>query len=301
MVSSTPMMVMTTSSSIRVNPRLLTSPLPIGDSVQPLARCQGVHVEHVGSGLWIARRALVAAQTPGIGCRHGRVRIKRIARHMPQEIHHRLFLAGRILNAVHQDLQSRWISRLAKLMADAAAVGGKLVGIDCGAQNAQRVMQFVFLGALRGQLHQRHGGARENADDGNRHHQFNQCEAARAHAAQGALMTRLSGCDTAFAKGEFAVPMAETCALMELAARALSALNRSSIKLPSPCTGSSLAAMSNCAPPFFASTFGLPALDGTISPALALMSCRAEGSKRTCPRNLAIGMSVLMRTVTSNS
>ena len=85
-------------------------------------------------------------------------------------------------------------------------------------------------------------------------------------------MRRLSGCDAAFANGEFVLPMAETCALIALAGRALRALKRSNIKLPSPCTGSSLAAMSNCAPPLFASTLGLPALEGTISPALALMS-----------------------------
>ncbi len=85
-------------------------------------------------------------------------------------------------------------------------------------------------------------------------------------------MTRLSGCDAAFANGEFVLPTADTCATIELAGRTASALNRNSIKLPSPCTGSSPEAMSNCAPPFFASTFGLPALEGTISPAPALMS-----------------------------
>ena len=46
---------------------------------------------------------------------------------------------------------------------------------------------------------------------------------------------------------------------------------------------------------------GLPALEGTISPAVALMSCNADGSKRTWPRNLSMPISVLMRTVTSNS
>src|SRR5258708_39063242 len=69
MVKSTPMMVMTTSSSISVKPAALRLPVMIGDSVQALALRQGVHVENIIAGLRIGGRTLGAAQTPGIGGR----------------------------------------------------------------------------------------------------------------------------------------------------------------------------------------------------------------------------------------
>src|SRR5438477_12265493 len=102
MVSSTPMMVMTTSSSIKVKPRLFTSPLAIDNSVQPLAGRHGVHVEHIVSGLRIAGRTLITAQPPGLRGRHRRVRKERIARHAPQKIYLSLFLAGRVVHPVDQ-------------------------------------------------------------------------------------------------------------------------------------------------------------------------------------------------------
>src|SRR5258708_30783809 len=73
MVKSTPMMVMTTSSSISVKPAALRLPVMIDDSVQALALGQGVHVENIIAGLRIGGRTLGAALTPGIGGR-GRVR-----------------------------------------------------------------------------------------------------------------------------------------------------------------------------------------------------------------------------------
>jgi len=65
--------------------------------------------------------------------------------------------------------------------------------------------------------------------------------------------------------------------------------------------GSPEATTSIWAPPLFASTVGLPALAGTTSPAVALMSCRALESNRTWPRKRPMPMSVATRTVTSNS
>src|SRR6202051_3927766 len=159
-------------------------------------------------------------------------------------------------------------------------------------------MQLGLAFTLRFEPHQRHGGAREHADDGERHHEFNEYKSPRAHHG---LMATESGCDAAFAIAAPEGAIAEICAAIALAGRAASALKRSSIRLPSPWMGSWEATMSIWAPPFLASTVGLPALEGTTSPAVALISCRALVSKRTWPRKRLIPMSVAMRTVTSNS
>src|ERR1700692_3649206 len=145
-------------------------------------------------------------------------------------------------------------------------------------------MQVALLGALRRELHQRHGGTGEHTDDGQGNDQFDERETPCAHFSPH-LMAMFSGCDPAFASAAPDAPIADTCAVMELAARAVSALKRSSIRLPSPWTGSSVDTMSNWAPPLFASTVGLPALDGTKSPAVALINCSSVESNRTCPRN----------------
>src|ERR1700676_4414732 len=88
MVSSTPMMLMTTSSSIRVNPRrrgnLAGLPLTIRDPVQSLSLRQGIHIEHIVARLRIGWRTLVAAQSPGIRRGRGGIGKHRIARHAPQ-------------------------------------------------------------------------------------------------------------------------------------------------------------------------------------------------------------------------
>src|ERR1700676_2663061 len=104
MVSSTPMMVMTTSNSISVNPRPRRTwvglPVTIRYPVQSLALRQGIHIEHILSRLRIRRWALVTAQSPGIGSRHGGIGKHRIARHPPQEKHLDLFFALDVLDAL---------------------------------------------------------------------------------------------------------------------------------------------------------------------------------------------------------
>src|ERR1700736_964513 len=103
MVNSTPMMLMTTSSSIKVNPRRRRKsaglPLTIRYPVQSLALCQGIYIEHIVPGLWIGWRTLVTAQPPRIRSGHGGVGKHRIARHAPQEIHHDLLFACNVLDA----------------------------------------------------------------------------------------------------------------------------------------------------------------------------------------------------------
>src|ERR1700730_9151087 len=109
MVSSTPMMLMTTSNSIKVKPRrrrkLAWLPLTIRYPVQSLALRQGVHIEHIVPRLRIRWRTLVTAQSPRIRRRHGGIGKHRIARHAPQEIHHDLFFALNVLDAVDKDLK----------------------------------------------------------------------------------------------------------------------------------------------------------------------------------------------------
>src|ERR1700722_6540951 len=100
MVRSTPMMVMTTSSSISVNPAALGLPVMIGDSIQTLALRQGIHVEDVIAGLRIGGRTLGAAQTPGIGGRGRGVGKERIPWHTPQKIHHHFLFALNVLDSV---------------------------------------------------------------------------------------------------------------------------------------------------------------------------------------------------------
>src|SRR5450631_730899 len=101
-----PMMLITTSSSISVKPsRRLPLPVMIGNSVDGLARCERIHIEHVVTRLWIVGRTLVAAQAPGIGRGRRSIRIKRIARDAPQEIDAHLLLALLVLDSVHQHLQ----------------------------------------------------------------------------------------------------------------------------------------------------------------------------------------------------
>src|ERR1700676_511641 len=89
MVSSSPMMVMTTSNSISVNPRPRRTwgglPVTIRYPVQSLALRQGIHIEHIVPRLRIRRWALETAQPPRIASRHGRIGKHWIARPPPQE------------------------------------------------------------------------------------------------------------------------------------------------------------------------------------------------------------------------
>src|SRR5260221_8999764 len=118
MVSSTPMMLMTTSNSIKVNPRrrrnLAGLPLTIRYPVQSLALRQGIHVEHIVPRLRIRWRTPVAAQSPRIRRRHGGIGEHRIARHVPQEIHHDLLFALNVLDAVDENLKVRRATRAAQ-------------------------------------------------------------------------------------------------------------------------------------------------------------------------------------------
>src|ERR1700692_1190952 len=117
MVSSTPMMLMTTSNSIKVKPRrrrkLAWLPLTIRYPVQSLALRKGIHVEHIVPRLRIRWRTLVTAQSPRIRGRHGGIRKHRIAPDPAQGIHHDLLFALNVLDAVDEDLKVRRVARVA--------------------------------------------------------------------------------------------------------------------------------------------------------------------------------------------
>src|ERR1700736_2984267 len=146
MVSSTPMMLMTTSNSISVNPARFRLPIMIIDSVQSLALRQRVHIENVVAGLRVRGRALVAAQSPCVRSRNRRVREEWISGDPPQKVHHHFFFALYILDAVDEKLQVRRVSRSTQFETDVTRIGRSLVRIDCAAQDPQRVMQLgLFL------------------------------------------------------------------------------------------------------------------------------------------------------------
>src|ERR1700722_2016948 len=115
MVSSTPMMVMTTSNSIRVKPAARGLPLMVRNSVQSLALRQRVHIEDVVAGLRIRRWTLVRAQSPGIRRCDRAVGEERITRHASQKINHDLFFALNVLDPVNQRLEVRRVARVAQL------------------------------------------------------------------------------------------------------------------------------------------------------------------------------------------
>src|ERR1700676_4016672 len=146
MVSSSPMMVMTTSNSISVNPRprrtLAGLPVTVRYPVQSLAMRQGIHIVHVVPRLRIRRWALVTAQSPRIGSRHRGIGKHRIARHPPQEEHLDLFFALNVLDAGDQHLQVRREARVAQFHFDVTRVRCLLVRIDGLARYPQGLTQL---------------------------------------------------------------------------------------------------------------------------------------------------------------
>src|SRR5882762_5603811 len=105
MVRRTAMMLITTSSSISVKPRLGALPVMVGHPVEPLAQCQGVDIEDVVARLRVRGWTGVAAQAPGLGRRRRSVGIERIARNPAQKIDQLLVGAACILDALVQQLQ----------------------------------------------------------------------------------------------------------------------------------------------------------------------------------------------------
>ena len=102
-------------------------------------------------------------------------------------------------------------------------------------------------------------------------------------------MVTFSGAAAPLPTAAPAEPSTDTWAAILVDGRGPSALKRNTMRPPSPCTGSSeLATTSSWAPPERASTLGLPAVAGTISPVVALISCRARESNRTCERRCVI-------------
>src|SRR5947209_6564118 len=306
------MISMTTSSSMRVKPRATRRgelPVMVVDSVQPHAVVERVHVVDIVPRLRIVGRARIAAQPPGLLSGHFAVREERIAGHAAHEVEHRLVRAGGVLDPGVERLEVRRVARGAELLVDVTGVGGHLVGIERSADVPERRAQLHLLLALGDELRERHGRGRHQGDDSERHDQLDERETSAAHGAH----SRDSHCDAGWiailSGGEALLPTAApappstfSIAMMLVAGRAATALNSSTMRLPLPCTGSSdVVVTSSCAPPPRVSTLGAPAAAGTRSPVLALTSCRALESKRSCERRCVIDWSVARRTVTWNS
>src|SRR6184192_708420 len=306
------MISMTTSSSMRVKPRAARRgelPVMVVDSVQPHAMVERVHVVDVVPRLRIVGRARIAAQPPGLLRGHFAVREERVAGHAAHEVEHRLVRAGGVLDPGVERLEVRRVARGAELLVDVTGVGGHLVGIERSADVPERRAQLHLLLALGDELRERHGRGRHEGDDSERHDQLDERETSAVHGSH----SRDSHCDAGWiailSGGEALLPTAApappstfSIAMMLVAGRAATALNSSTMRLPLPCTGSSdVVVTSSCAPPPRVSTLGDPAAAGTMSPVLALTSCREPPSKRSCERRCVIDWSVASRTVTWNS
>src|SRR5205807_131637 len=154
-----------------------------------------------------------------------------------------------------------------------------------------------ILFALGHELRERHGRGRHEAHDRERDDQLDDGEASCVHGSHGGggahcdagWIAILSGGEALLPTAAPDPPSTFSIAMMLVAGRAATALNCSTIRLPLPCTGSSeVVVTSSCAPLPRVSTFGLPAAAGTMSPGLALTSCSALASKRSCERRCVI-------------
>src|SRR5215472_12738779 len=117
------MIAMTTSSSIKVKPRL-RSPLMVWHSVQPLGARERVDVVNVIARLRVVRCALVAAQTPGLLGRGRGIGKERVARQAAKKIEILLLLAGGVFDAGVQRFQIRRIAARSELELDVSALRG---------------------------------------------------------------------------------------------------------------------------------------------------------------------------------
>src|ERR1700680_4901305 len=100
------MMLMTTKSSMSVNPRVTRAlPVMVADPINAFATSKRIDVKHVGAGLRVLGRTCVTAQAPSIRCRGRGIREERIARHAAQKIDLGLIKAARVLHALKQHLQ----------------------------------------------------------------------------------------------------------------------------------------------------------------------------------------------------
>src|SRR5687768_10971083 len=163
MVSSVAMIASTTMSSMRVKP-------PARFAGDPLVRGS----KNVLALLRVLRRAGVAALAPGLA--------ERVRRQAAQEINALALRAFLVLDALDQVLEALGKARFAHALHDAAVVGGLLVGVDRGADLAQRAAQGLLLRALHHQLVQRQGGGGEDRDDRHRDHQLDEGEALHSGA-----------------------------------------------------------------------------------------------------------------------
>src|SRR6266853_2511627 len=115
-------------------------------------------------------------------------------------------------------------------------------------------------------------------------------------------MTIASGCAELLPTDPPVPPSTFSMAATLLEGRGASALKRTVISVPLPCTGSSAGVVtSSWAPTPRVLTVGAPALAGTTSPVLALTICNAEESKRNCERRCVMGSWLESCTRTSNS
>src|ERR1700730_13506148 len=146
-VSNVPMMAITISSSINVNPRAERRgalPVTVGNPVQSLARRERVHVKDVVTRLRIIGRTCIAAQSPRPLRRHRPVRKERIARQTAQEIEVDFLLARRIHDALVKRLEIRGVTRDAEHERDVACIRGAFVRIDHLTYFSQGRTQLAF-------------------------------------------------------------------------------------------------------------------------------------------------------------
>src|SRR5579864_1748051 len=208
-VIRTTMMVMTTISSTKVNPRGTDQrglrsgcspaglPFGIGRAIGCLLVSLAVDVEHVlaapTGGLGVV---LVAAHTPfAVAC-------KGIAGNPPQEMHFLVFGAGQ-LHALHQLLQGLGIAVGALLeRAERAGIGEILIFVDGIAHVPQVVAQLPLAFRAHFGTRQRHGHTGEDEHDRESHDQLHQGQTSLVAPPHTLYLTLTVNCG---------VPLATTC------------------------------------------------------------------------------------------
>src|SRR4029077_905087 len=153
----------------------------VGHAVQSLVRRQRVYVVYVIARLGVIGRTRVAAQAPGLLGGYRAIGEERVARDTAQGIQVQVIHTGEIADTGVQRLQIRRLAGLLDLLLDVTRVRCHLVGVDPGADLAQRRAQLRLLLALRHQLGEGQRGAHQQPDDRERDHELNQRETARAH------------------------------------------------------------------------------------------------------------------------
>src|SRR5690349_5144062 len=173
------MIAMTTISSNKVKPfcRRICSPLPIGDAIEPLAASLGVNVKDVLALARVLSRTVIGTQAPAalvVTLDGG----QRITGDAPQEIELGPLGAAHVTYTIDQHFQVRRVAVAVERLLDVTGVEGAFIGVDAIADLVQRVPQFLLFAPTHHRLGQRCGHAGQQADQGKRHHDFDQGKTA---------------------------------------------------------------------------------------------------------------------------